>query len=255
MKWFKHSVDSHDDPDISDAEDLFGDAGYVIFFKILELYAREFNHTSTDGNIKFSFGFLKRKLRKSSAKVEQTLNFYQKKQRIFFQKCDDGFIINVPKFIEIADNWAKRKVSKTTELLQSSDVETTQSYKNKEVRSKNIEKELKEKLKKESEKIIEFFENFFWKNYPKRNGSLAGKKECLEFIKKSKLTDQDLLDLKKAVLNYRDSKQAIDGYAKDPIRFLKKDYWRDWINISPVKSKLDRWIDGELEENNDSTAI
>ena len=106
MKWFKHSVDSHDDPDVSDAEDIFGDAGYSAFFKIMELYAREYNNTNNEGNIKFSHGFLKRKLRKSSGKVQQILNFYQKKQRIFFKKDDEGITINIPKFIDIVDNWS-----------------------------------------------------------------------------------------------------------------------------------------------------
>jgi len=31
MKWFKHSTGSHDDPDISDLMDKFGDTGYGAF--------------------------------------------------------------------------------------------------------------------------------------------------------------------------------------------------------------------------------
>jgi len=49
MEWLKHSTSSHDDPDISDAMDEFGDAGYTVFFIILEIYGQEFNHANIDG--------------------------------------------------------------------------------------------------------------------------------------------------------------------------------------------------------------
>jgi len=147
MNWFKHSVDSHDDPDISDAEDLFGDAGYTIFFKIIELYAREYNNTNSQGEISFSLGFLRRKLRKSSAKVELILNFYSKKQRIIFRKGDGELIIKIPKFIDILDNWSKRKVTKTTEQLQSKDRATTQPIRREEEKNKE-EKKNKDSSKK-----------------------------------------------------------------------------------------------------------
>jgi|GEM_PF-6335977 len=147
MNWFKHSVDSHDDPDISDAEDLFGDAGYTIFFKIIELYAREYNNTNSQGEISFSLGFLRRKLRKSSAKVELILNFYSKKQRIIFRKGDGELIIKIPKFIDILDNWSKRKVTKTTEQLQSNYRATTQPIRREEEKNKE-EKKNKDSSKK-----------------------------------------------------------------------------------------------------------
>ncbi|HEY0090543.1 MAG TPA: hypothetical protein VGB37_16955 [Candidatus Lokiarchaeia archaeon] len=151
MKWFKHSVDSHDDPDISDAEDLFGDAGYVIFFKLLELYAREYNNTNSKGKLSFSSGFLKRKLRKSLGKVEQILNFYQEKQRIFFEKYDGGYTIIIPKFIDIMDNWGKRVSNKTPELLQSENGVTTQSIR---IKNKEVEVEVDKELRKESKEKV-----------------------------------------------------------------------------------------------------
>ena len=49
MKWFKHFVGSYEDPDISDAEDEFGPTGYSAFFKILEIYGREFRRVDDDG--------------------------------------------------------------------------------------------------------------------------------------------------------------------------------------------------------------
>ena len=119
MKWFQHSTDSHDDPDISDAEDQFGDAGYNIFFKILEIYGREFNQLNSDGWLRISRTFLRRKLRKSWTKVEVLLNFYQERQRIYYKI--DGLFVNliIPRFIEISSNWMKRKKEKSKPSLQS----------------------------------------------------------------------------------------------------------------------------------------
>jgi hypothetical protein len=125
MDWFKHSTDSHDDPDISDAMDEFGHAGYSIFFIVLELYGKEYNHLDSDGWVSLSRTFLKRKLRLSSTKVEQILNFYSERQRIIIKTTEKAILIKSPKFIDIASNWVKRKAPKPTEDLQSPTVAPT----------------------------------------------------------------------------------------------------------------------------------
>ena len=43
MKWFKHLVDSGDDPDIGKLIEMFGPRGYYMFFRTLEIMAREFD--------------------------------------------------------------------------------------------------------------------------------------------------------------------------------------------------------------------
>jgi len=114
MDWFKHKTASHDDPDICDAEDIYGDSAYAIFFKLCELYGQEFTHLD-DGFLNVSQTFLRRKLRKSWAKVEQVLNFYQERNRICY-KVEYGRIkIRMPKFIDLASNWVKRNESQPTE--------------------------------------------------------------------------------------------------------------------------------------------
>ena len=125
MKWFQHSVDSYNDPDISDAEDLFGDAGYSVFFKVLEIYGREYNHTDNDGFLRISLTFIRRKLRKSSTKVQQILNFYQTKKRIFFKIDNKDILIKIPKYIRLSDNWTKRIDKKESIELCSDSVVTT----------------------------------------------------------------------------------------------------------------------------------
>ena len=141
MKWFQHSTDSHDDPDISDAEDMFGDAGYTVFFKMLEIYGREFNHL-VDGKLTISQTFLRRKLRKRWTKVEQILNFYQTKGRIFLETNGSEVSIFIPKFIDIASNWSKRpKRKKSNYLCRPSVVPTakeTETEKEKEESFTNV---------------------------------------------------------------------------------------------------------------------
>jgi len=125
MKWFQHNTDSYNDPDISDAEDVFGDAGYSVFFKILEIYGREFNSINSEGKLKLSQTFLRRKLRKSWTKVEQILNFYQIKNRIFYEINNNSVSIYIPKFLRLSDNWTKKTINPKDKKLQSNSVQTT----------------------------------------------------------------------------------------------------------------------------------
>lgn len=115
MEWFKHKTASHDDPDISDCEDIYGDAGYSIFFKLLEVYGQEFNHLD-DGWLDVSQTFVRRKLRKTWTKVEQVLNFYQGKNRLCYTAEHGRLKYKVPNFIDIASNWTKRKPEAPTEV-------------------------------------------------------------------------------------------------------------------------------------------
>jgi hypothetical protein len=108
MYWFQHSTGSHDDPDISDAWDELGDFGYVGFFVILEIYGQEFSHRNSEGFITISQTFLRRKLRKSSGKVQLLLNFFQKRNRILSKNENGKIMLNIPKYIGLASNWTKR---------------------------------------------------------------------------------------------------------------------------------------------------
>jgi len=125
MKWFQHSTDSHDDPDISDAMDEFGPSGYSSFFILLELYGREFNSIDSDGFLNLSLRFVARKLRQSSPKVQQILNFYLKNQRVISKIDGNRVLLCIPQYLEIASNWTKRTKPTPTEILGSGSVETT----------------------------------------------------------------------------------------------------------------------------------
>lgn len=106
---------SHEDPDISDAWDAFGDSGIVIFWVFLEIYGREFNRTK-HGKLTLSLRFFERKLRKKWKVIGKVLEFYQSRGRILFSKNEKHLTIHIPKFIEIASNWSRRQKELPTEV-------------------------------------------------------------------------------------------------------------------------------------------
>ena len=81
----------------------------------------------------------------------------------------------------------------------------------------------------------------FWDSYPARNGKKLLKADARDFFIKN-VTDGDISLLMQAVANYRVSKTVQDGFAKDAIRFLRKDFWRSWIEPEQVvKAKGGTW--------------
>jgi hypothetical protein len=89
-----------------------------------------------------------------------------------------------------------------------------------------IKEERKNKYRRLSEK--------FWELYPKRNGKKLGKGDCFDFID-NKIVEEDFQTLLRSTTNYAESSYAKSNYAKDPIRFLQKDFWREWIEGETVE--------------------
>ena len=86
------------------------------------------------------------------------------------------------------------------------------------------ENENETKDKKEINVYSKQFDEF-WNLYPKRNGRKVGKKNTLKLFKN--IEEFDLLII--ATKNYTESKIAKDNFSRDPERFLKNDFWQDWI--------------------------
>lgn len=72
----------------------------------------------------------------------------------------------------------------------------------------------------------------FWECYPKRNGKIVGKASSRSLYAKLSKDDQEHCIL--AAAHYARSTTATEGFAKDPERFLKKDFWRDWLEPQVV---------------------
>lgn len=145
MDWFKHPTGSHEDPDISDAEDKFGPVGYVAFFKILEIYGREFRRIDRNGGLELSKSKLSRNLRMKWKRIRLVLGFYQRRKRIFFSETEKRIVFNIPKFITMASNWTKRESKAPTEAPTEAPTAREEEVEKEEEKKKNKEKELEEK--------------------------------------------------------------------------------------------------------------
>ncbi len=78
----------------------------------------------------------------------------------------------------------------------------------------------------------------FWLLYPSRHGRKVGKALCLAVFQRLPHEDQ-LLVLKAAAQYAEASKPKADAFVplpRDPIRFLKQDWWRDWVDRPEVKN-------------------
>ena len=115
MEWFKHKTSAHMDPIVSDAWDEFGDAGYVVWFVLLEIYGQEYNSSKPEQKLNVSQAFVRRKFRKSWTKVQQILNFYSTFGKIDLEITDKRVVIGIPRFTEILSNWTNIRTIKPTE--------------------------------------------------------------------------------------------------------------------------------------------
>lgn len=72
-----------------------------------------------------------------------------------------------------------------------------------------------------------------WTLYPARNGKKLLKAEAKASFLKIKETDIPLVLI--AIQNYASSQGAQDGFAKDMVRFLRNDRWREWLTMEIVQ--------------------
>ena len=106
MKWFKHYTDALDDPFIAELMDEFSHAGYVAWFGLIEIIAKENGHNLT-GNLKISPRVLRRKLRSSQTKLRDIFEFCQTFGRLSFTFSQEKWEFRFPKMAEIKDNYTK----------------------------------------------------------------------------------------------------------------------------------------------------
>lgn len=67
----------------------------------------------------------------------------------------------------------------------------------------------------------------FWDAYPQRKGRKRGKDAT--FAAWRKLPWEFQQETIPAARNYAESEDARDGFARDPVRFIKDNWWRDWV--------------------------
>lgn len=68
----------------------------------------------------------------------------------------------------------------------------------------------------------------FWSAYPTRGGRKRGKRKCLGIWRQA-IRQTERQPLVEAARNYAASDESTRGYARDPERFLRAEWWRDWV--------------------------
>ena len=135
MKWFKHLSDAVDDPFIQELLDNFGHSGYSSWFILLEIIAKE-NGSKLTGKLKIKPKYLKRKMRVSIRKLEEIFEFCasfieekseksERKPKLLFKKTKEKWILEVPKMLELKDNYTKdlQGTSKKVSIHKEEEVE------------------------------------------------------------------------------------------------------------------------------------
>ena len=121
MKWFKHFSDSHNDPHLAVARKQFGTTGPHIFWTTLEFYAKEFDHFDPDGDgfLQISWLEFQQKCKKSRASVQRVLDFFatcfrkgEEEPRILWRDDGEYLWLKVPKFIELADEYTRKRIAR-----------------------------------------------------------------------------------------------------------------------------------------------
>ena len=128
MKWYKHFSDALDDPFIQALMDKFGHKGYVAWFGLIEIIAKE-SGTELTGKLDISPTYLKRKLRISTTKLSQIFHFCDTFAKVSVNFSENNWHFDMPKMLELKDNYtrdlevASKKPSKHKEEEVEEEVE------------------------------------------------------------------------------------------------------------------------------------
>lgn len=140
----------------------------------------------------------------------------------------------ISKARSMAGSWEREKQKlnkKETKVKQNAEYED--EYIKESIKEGDCKGEEEKIQKKQQEELF----TAFWNLYPKRGNKKVGKKECQDFTMQ-KIQPEEWESLLKATKNYAESDECKNGYARDPIRFLKKEYWRDWIDVKGIGQRI-----------------
>jgi len=123
MRWFKHLIESGDDPDIGTIMAKLGFKGYYLFFRTIEIMSREFS-VQNPGKNTFNFNWFLQRFTRTVRKKDlisflnlcQELKDSEGRSRISYKIIGDKIELNCPKLKDLADKY-------TEEMMRSERVE------------------------------------------------------------------------------------------------------------------------------------
>lgn len=174
------------------------------------------------GEIGWSQPELAKRFGWSKGKVKRFLNDLETDKQIVLQNNNVTTVI-------IIINYEKYQGSDTTDSTANEPQMVLQTVSQTVPQTDPNNKNKEVKKNKETEAF-----NEFWDLYPKRKGRKVGKTVTMQIF--SKIPAEEYINVITATRNYATSDVATGGYAKDPERFLKKDFWRDWLEVAVNES-------------------
>lgn len=209
MKWYKHFTDSLSDPFIEELMDNFSHAGYVAWFGLIEIICKE-NGNKLTGKLEISPTYLKRKLRISSAKLQQIFDFCSTNNKLLFDFSKEKWSFDFPKVAEIKDNYTKDLQVTSKKLSKHKEVE--------------VEVEVKVEVEKKEGKPVFSFEEI-WKRYPNKDGKKASEK----YFNSTVETEEDYAAINKALDKYLVNLQT-ETWKKPKNGSTWFNNWKDWVD-------------------------
>jgi hypothetical protein len=206
MKWFKHFTDSLSDPFIEELMDNYSHAGYVAWFGLIEIICKE-NKYNVTGDLEISPIYLKRKLRISTAKLEQIFGFCQTKGKLLFNISKEKWVFKFAKVAELKDNYTKN--------LQATGKKVS------------LEVEVDKKKKEKKKKPLAGFEDFY-KAYPKKKSKGQAEKTWNKLSPDNNLLTLILTALE-AAKKSEDWLKEDGKYIPHPSTWLNAKGWEDEI--------------------------
>ena len=254
MKWFKHMTDSLDDPFIQSLLDKFSHAGYIAWFGLIEIIAKE-NGNNITGKLDISPAFLKRKLRISQAKLRQIFGFCSTNAKLLFDCSKEKWHFEFDKILEIKDNYTRDLQVSCKKPSIEVEVEVEVEKKRKEPPlppkggMKVVEREtvsdsgtaLPETKTPIAGKTESLIGSLHIKNvllefktiYPRINGKFPAEQEVLRRL--HWWPPEDIPNILLAAKNYAASERVRKGVGvKDPANFVDTPhnphpFWKDWL--------------------------
>lgn len=228
IKWFKHISDSLDDPFISGLIRKCGPVGYLVFFGVLEIYAREFK-VELSWKLTVTHAYLRQKLQRSQITlVKKSLKYIQNSGKWEIEFKENEVIIFIPKFKELMSEGTLKKIRENHKKTWPLSGQTPERNRIKEVEVEVEAEEESTYCAKTDFSSFDFFE-LFWITFDDKRGKVTAIKSWQEIPKLTEKLCYEIIAGAKQYANERETILAKGGTPKMAEGWLADKRWKDEI--------------------------